>query len=242
MTHDTDTEALAALDRRYARVLAAIDAACARAGRSPDEVTLVAASKTVAPEVLGHLVARGHRVFGENRVQEAAAKWPRVRPALPRELRLIGPLQTNKVRDAVRSFDVIESVDREKLVAALGREQDAQGRAVRMLVQVNIGGEQQKSGCPVERADALIERARGHYGLAVDGIMGIPPHGTDPRPHFRSLAAIARRNGLGVVSMGMSGDFDVAIAEGATHVRVGSAVFGPRVPPSDRPAATGAHR
>jgi len=218
---------------RLAALRAAVAEACRAAGRDDDAVTLVAASKTVPPEGLAEAIAAGQRVFGENRVQEAAAKWPALRVAHPDlELHLIGPLQSNKARDAVALFDVIQSVDRPSLCAALAREIARQGRAPRCYVQVNIGREPQKGGVLPEEADALIAAARASHGLEVAGVMCIPPADAPPRPFFEELVAIAARNGLSGLSMGMSADFAEAIACGATHVRVGSAIFGARPAPA----------
>ena len=207
---------------------ARIAEACARAGRPAQDVTLTAVSKTQGDEVLVAALEAGQRVFGENRVQEAIAHWAHRREGL--ELRLIGPLQTNKAEDAVRLFDVIETLAREKLVRALSDAMKKLGRRVRVLVQVNTGAEPQKAGVLPTDADALIALARDTYGLDVEGVMCIPPAQEDPAPHFDMLAGIARRNGLKVISMGMSGDYEAAIAHGATHVRVGSALFGDRNP------------
>ncbi|CAA7621883.1 YggS family pyridoxal phosphate-dependent enzyme [Magnetospirillum sp. UT-4] len=210
-----------------------IAAACAAAGRDAAAITLVAVSKTHPAEAVGQALAAGQRVFGENRVQEAKAKFPDLRAAWPDlALHLIGPLQTNKVRDAVALFDVIETVDRPKLARALADEMARAGRFPRCLVQVNIGREAQKAGIDPDQADALIALCRNEYRLPLCGVMAIPPADQDPAPYFRLLAEIARRNGLEVVSMGMSGDFEAAIAEGATHVRVGSAIFGSRPYPA----------
>lgn len=213
---------LAALSARIAR-------AAADSGRDPAGVQLVAVSKTNPAEAVAEAVVAGQRVFGENRVQEAKAKFPALRAAHPDlVLHLIGPLQTNKVRDAVALFDVIETVDRPKLARALADEMARIGRFPRCLVQVNTGREPKKAGIDPDQADALIRLCRDEYRLDVAGVMGIPPADQDPEPHFRLLADIARRNGLAVVSMGMSGDFETAIRQGATHVRVGSAIFGAR--------------
>jgi len=202
--------------------------AATQAGRRAEEVTLVAVSKTVEVPRLEIALKEGLRMFGENRVQEAEAKWPALKARHPDlRLRLIGPLQTNKARDAVRLFDVIETVDRERLVEALARAADQEGRRPRVLVQVNIGREPQKAGADPDDADRLIEATR-NAGFVVDGVMCIPPAEGDPAPHFDRLAEIARRNGLAQLSMGMSGDFETAIRHGATHVRVGSAIFGAR--------------
>lgn len=171
----------------------------------------------------------GHRAYGENRVQEAVARWAPLRPAYPDvELRLIGPLQTNKVREAVAFFDAIESLDRPKLAAALADAIQKEGRAPQLLVQVNTGEEPQKAGVAPLEADEFIEACRKIYGLDVAGLMCIPPADEPPAPHFALLAKIAARNGLAELSMGMSEDFEIAARFGATMVRVGSAIFGPR--------------
>ncbi|WP_420479088.1 YggS family pyridoxal phosphate-dependent enzyme [Brevundimonas sp. FT23028] len=201
--------------------------ACRIAGRAPETVTLVAVTKTQPDAALEAALAAGQRVFGENRVQEAQAHWTSRRTVAGLELRLIGPLQTNKVADAVALFDVIETVDRVKLVQALALEAAKTGRNPRVLVQVNTGAEPQKAGVLPEDADALIASARA-AGLRVEGLMCIPPADEAPGLHFALLRKIARRNGLGGLSMGMSGDYEVAIRFGATHVRVGSALFGER--------------
>ena len=208
------------MHRRIAR-------ACRIAGRDAATVTLTAVTKTQPDTALDQALAAGQRVFGENRVQEAQAHWASRRETPGLELRLIGPLQTNKVADAVALFDVIETVDRPRLVEALAAEAAKTGRRPRLLVQVNTGAEPQKAGVLPEDADALIEQARA-AGLMVEGLMCIPPADEAPGLHFALLRKIALRNGLGVLSMGMSGDYDVAIRFGATHVRVGSALFGER--------------
>ncbi len=203
-------------------------AKAARVAGRPDPVILTAVSKTQPPEAIDAALATGLRVFGENRVQEAQGRWDGRRAGLPDlELRLIGPLQTNKVEDALALFDVIETLDRPKLAEALAKGAEKTGRPVRVLVQVNTGEEEQKAGVAPRDADALIARARA-LGLIVEGLMCIPPADEAPGPHFALLRKIARRNGLDVLSMGMSGDYDVAIRFGATHVRVGSALFGER--------------
>lgn len=203
--------------------------AAAQAGRDPAAITLVAVSKTHDIATIRPALAAGQRVFGENRVQEARAKWPDLSQDFPDiELHLIGPLQTNKVRDAVALFDVIETVDRPKIARALAEEIQRCGRAPRCLIQVNVGREPQKAGVDPESADLMIRLARDEYGLPVTGLMCIPPAEGDPTPHFRALATLAARHGLDVISMGMSGDYPEAIAAGATHVRVGSAIFGTR--------------
>ena len=204
--------------------------ACRVAGRDPGGVVLTAVTKTQPAEALAAAVAAGQRVFGENRVQEAQAHWADLRRSVPDlELRLIGPLQTNKAADAVALFDVIETLDRPRLVEALAAAADKAGRSVRVLVQVNTGAEPQKAGILPEDADALVACARAR-GLAVEGLMCIPPAEEAPGPHFALLRKIARRNGLATLSMGMSGDYETAIRFGATHVRLGSALFGERNP------------
>ena len=202
--------------------------ACRGAGRGPGEVVLTAVTKTQPAEALSAAITAGQRVFGENRVQEAQTHWADLRDRIPDlELRLIGPLQTNKAADAVALFDVIETLDRPKLADALAAAGDKAGRAVRVLVQVNTGAEPQKAGVLPQEADALIRYGRDR-GLAVEGLMCIPPADEAAGPHFALLRKIARRNGLEVLSMGMSGDYGTAIRFGATHVRVGSALFGER--------------
>ena len=203
--------------------------ACVEAGRDPASVVLTAVSKTQGDDALAAALATGQRVFGENRVQEAQGHWAGRRAALPDlELRLIGPLQTNKAVEAVELFDVIETLDRDKLAAALAAAMVKTGRRPRVLIQVNTGAEPQKAGVLPDHADALIAAARDVHGLSVEGLMCIPPADEAPEPHFRLLAQIAARNGLSVLSMGMSGDYQIAISCGATHVRVGSALFGER--------------
>ena len=215
-----------------ARVWREIDAACREARRDSGSVTLMAVSKTVAVPALEAAIAAGHRVFGENRVQEARRKWPDLKARHHDiELHLIGPLQSNKAREAVALFDAIHSLDRPGLGEALQKEIARQGRQPRLLVQVNTGAEPQKSGVLPEHADAFIAQCRDRFGLAIAGLMCIPPEGEPPAPHFALLAKIAARNGLGWLSMGMSADFELAIAFGATHVRVGTAIFGPRPSP-----------
>jgi pyridoxal phosphate enzyme (YggS family) len=209
-------------------IRARIDRAATAAGRGTGTVTLVAASKTVEAPGLESALAAGQRVFGENRVQEAQRKWPPLQARHPdMQLRLIGPLQTNKARDAVKLFDVIETIDRPRVAEAVAKACEQSGRSVGVLVQVNIGHESQKAGVAPEAADALIDLVRG-LGLRLDGLMCIPPADVDPAPHFDRLREIARRHGLAVLSMGMSGDYETAIAHGATHVRVGTAIFGSR--------------
>ncbi len=212
-----------------AQVRARIAAACRAAGRDPVAVTLTAVSKTQGPEAIDAILATGQNVFGENRVQEAQGRWAgRIADLPDLELRLIGPLQTNKAEDAVALFDVIETLDREKLARALADAAHRRGRSPRILIQVNTGGEPQKAGVSPDAADALITAARETYGLTVEGLMCIPPADQDAEPHFLLLRTLAERNGLSVLSMGMSGDYEAAIRCGATHVRVGTALFGER--------------
>jgi pyridoxal phosphate enzyme (YggS family) len=206
-----------------------IEAAARSAGRAPDSVTLVAVSKTHPAANVRRVLAAGHRAFGENRVQEAQAKYPGLREEYPDlALHLIGPLQTNKVRDALALFDVIESVDRPRLAQALAREMDHSGLRPPCLIEVNTGEEPQKAGIMPAEADGFILECRDRLGLPVAGLMCVPPIDAEPGPHFSLLREIARRNELGVLSMGMSADFEKAIALGATHVRVGTAIFGAR--------------
>jgi len=206
-----------------------IDTACRDAGRPAGSVTLLAVSKTYHAEAIEPVIAAGQRAFGENRVQEAIAKWPPLRERYPGlELHLIGPLQSNKARDAIALFDAIHAVDRPSLCAALAKEIQKQGRTPMMFVQVNTGAEPQKAGILPERADAFIAECRLSYDLVISGLMCIPPVDEAPAPHFALTAKIARRNGLELLSMGMSADFAIAIRFGATHVRVGTAIFGRR--------------
>ncbi|MCX8499859.1 MAG: YggS family pyridoxal phosphate-dependent enzyme [Caulobacteraceae bacterium] len=206
-------------------ILTRMASAARAAGRSPEDVALVAVSKQQPWEAIAPVLAEGQLIFGENRVQEAQDRWADRREGL--ELRLIGPLQTNKVRDAVALFDVIETLDRSKLAKALAEEAARQGRMPRLYVQVNTGEEPQKAGVSPTLADGFIAECRA-LGLSVEGLMAIPPEGVPPGMHFALLAKIAARNGLAKLSMGMSGDFETAIAHGATSVRVGSALFGAR--------------
>lgn len=202
--------------------------ACIAAGRAPDDVVLTAVTKTQPPEAIDAILAAGQRVFGENRVQEAQGRWTDRRIATPDlELRLIGSLQTNKAAAAVALFDIVETLDRTRLAEALAAAGEKLGKTPRVLVQVNTGAEPQKAGVLAEDADALIAHARA-LDLGVEGLMCIPPADEAPGTHFRRLREIALRNGLEVLSMGMSGDFETAIRLGATHVRVGSALFGER--------------
>ena len=218
-----------AIGEAHAGVVAGVRRAAREAGRAPDSVTLVAVSKTMAAERIRPVLEAGHRVFGENRVQEAMAKWPPLRSDFPGvDLHLIGPLQTNKVREAVAHFDAIQTVDRDRLAEALAQEIARTGRHPRLFVQVNTGDEKQKAGISPAEADAFLARCREMHRLEIAGLMCIPPVDAPPSAHFALLAAIARRNGLPLLSMGMSADYDAAIQLGATHVRVGSAIFGAR--------------
>ncbi len=212
-----------------AGVLARIAAAAKPAGRDPASIVLTAVSKLQPEERIEAMLQAGQRVFGENRVQEAQERWAARRAArADLELRLIGPLQTNKSRDAVTLFDVIETLDRPKLAASLADAASKLGRAPRVLVQVNTGEEEQKAGIVPHEADAFIANIRRDYGFEPEGLMCIPPADEPAGPHFALLARIAARNGLSMLSMGMSADYEIAILHGATHVRVGSALFGAR--------------
>jgi pyridoxal phosphate enzyme (YggS family) len=215
-----------ALSAAYADVVARIARAAQAAGRDPAAVTLVAVSKMQPWEAVEPVLAAGQTVFGENRVQEAMSRWEGRAAGLT--LHLIGPLQSNKAREAVALFSVLETVDREKLARALADEVQKQGRRPQLYVQVNTGEEPQKAGVTPAAADAFIAACRGTYGLEPEGLMCIPPADEPPGPHFALLGKIAARNGLEKLSMGMSGDFETAIRFGATSVRVGSAVFGAR--------------
>lgn len=218
-----------AIAQNLSRIRDRIGEACARASRPANAVTLVAVSKTNSVEAVEAALAAGQMVFGENRVQEAAQKFPGLRAGhLGLQLHIIGGLQTNKARDAVRIADVIETLDRPKLAQAIAEAMVKEARRPDVLVQVNTGDEAQKSGCPRAEADAFIRAARDDFGLPVTGLMCIPPVEGDRRPHFAYLANLAAKHGLPILSMGMSSDFEAAIAEGATHVRIGSAIFGAR--------------
>jgi pyridoxal phosphate enzyme (YggS family) len=220
MLHD-DVPALSAVHQRIAR-------AAALANRDPAEITLVAVSKTHGPAAVQPLIHAGQRVFGENRVQEAEAKWPELRAIAPdTSLHLVGQLQSNKAADAVRLFDAIHSVDRPSLIAALAKAMAAEGRRPDCFVQVNIGDEPQKGGCAVSDLSNLLDQARA-AGLPVVGLMAVPPAGLEPAPYFALLAKLRRDHGLPALSMGMSDDLETAVMMGATHVRVGSALFGGR--------------
>ena len=225
MTEFTPSEIAANLARVHGRIAQA----ALRAGRDPQDVTLVAVSKTHPTAAVAAALAAGQLVFGENRVQEAAVKFPALRPANPSlRLHIIGGLQTNKAREAVQLADVIETLDRPRLADALEEAIRGAGRTPDLLVQVNVGDEPQKSGVPREGADAFIDACQARFGAALAGLMCIPPLEADPAPHFAWLAGCAARHGLAIVSMGMSADYESAIAHGATHVRVGTAIFGSR--------------
>jgi pyridoxal phosphate enzyme (YggS family) len=214
---------------RLAAVRADIARACHDADREPASVTLIAVSKTFGPDAIEAAIAAGQRVFGENRVQEAKAKWPALRERHSGvELHLVGPLQSNKAREAVALFDAIHSLDRPSLCEALAKEIARQGRTPLLLVEVNTGGEPQKAGVLPENTDSFLVACRETYGLTIAGLMCLPPFDEPPAPHFALTAKIARRNGLNLLSMGMSADFTHAIAMGATHVRIGTAIFGER--------------
>ena len=226
-----------ALRERLRRVRDTIAAATAVSGRAPGSVTLVAVSKTHGVDSVQEALAADQLVFGENRVQEAAGKFPALRAAHPGlRLHLIGPLQTNKVRDAIAVADVIETLDRPRLADALAAAQARGDTLPRLLVQVNVGREPQKAGIDPDNADAFIRDCQARFGERLAGLMCIPPAEGDPSRHFAWLADRAARHGLAVVSMGMSGDYQAAIRQGATHVRVGTAIFGSRAPAPETPA------
>ncbi len=214
---------------RLAEVRSRIAAAEKAAGRPAGSVRLIAVSKTFESQEILPLIGAGQKIFGENRVQEAKAKWPELRARFPDlELHLIGPLQSNKVVDSVALFDAIHTIDRDKIAAAVAAEMAKQGRSLRLFVQVNTGAEPQKAGVLPDETNAFVARCREVHGLRIDGLMCIPPLDEAPAPHFALLAKIAQRLDLPSLSMGMSGDYETAIAFGATHVRVGSAIFGSR--------------
>ncbi|MBB6010854.1 hypothetical protein HNR59_000199 [Aquamicrobium lusatiense] len=214
---------------RLAQVKQKIAVAEREAGRDAGSAVLVAVSKTFNAEAVRPVIEAGQRVFGENRVQEAQGKWPGLRQAFSDlELHLIGPLQSNKAKEAVALFDVIETVDREKIAAELAKEITRQGRSVRLYVQVNTGSEPQKAGIEPKEAVAFVTRCREVHGLVIEGLMCIPPADENPGPHFALLEKLAREAGVEKLSMGMSGDYELAVAFGATSVRVGSAIFGTR--------------
>lgn len=219
------TASVAALKEIEARIAMAARAA----GRDPAAVTLIAVTKTFDAEAIRPVIGAGHRIFGENRVQEAKAKWPALKAATPGlSLHLIGSLQSNKAREAVALFDAFHAVDREKIARAIAEEQHRQGRRLQLFVQVNTGEEPQKAGVLPREAAGLVRLCREDLGLEITGLMCIPPVDEEPAVHFAFLAKLARDLGLAGLSMGMTDDFETAIAFGATHVRVGSAIFGSR--------------
>jgi pyridoxal phosphate enzyme (YggS family) len=214
---------------RLQAVKEAIAGAEREAGRASGSVTLIAVSKTFDPQAIEPVLDAGQLVFGENRVQEATGKWPGLLERYPRaSVHLIGPLQTNKAKDAIGLFDAIHSVDRDKLARVLAREMAEQRRQPQLFVQVNTGEEEQKAGVSPREAAAFVERCRSEHGLVISGLMCIPPFDENPGPHFALLAKLAKDCGVDSLSMGMSADYETAIAFGATHVRVGSAIFGER--------------
>ena len=222
---------------RLADVRTRIDRAARDAGRDPHDVTLVCVSKTFDSKAIAPILDTGERTFGENKVQEAQRKWPALRERFPDVVvHLIGPLQSNKAEDAVALFDVIETVDRPKIAATLAKAMDKVDRRPRLFVQVNTGAEPQKAGVLPMEADAFLTQCRVEFGLEIAGLMCIPPADDQASPHFALLAKIAARNGIAGLSMGMSADFDLGIQLGATHVRVGSAIFGKRPPLASAPA------
>ena len=217
------------IKQNYQTVMSRIAAAAERAGRQAGEVTLVVVSKTFASADIEPVLQIPHRVFGENRVQESYAKWQELKSRYPdTTLHLIGPLQSNKTREAIELFDCIQTLDREKLARSLAKEIQATGRAPELFVQVNTGLEPQKAGIEPQQLDAFLASCRTTFDLPVTGLMCIPPVDEEPALHFALLARLAARNGLAKLSMGMSGDFETAVELGATHVRVGSAIFGTR--------------
>jgi hypothetical protein len=216
---------------RLNSVRAVINAACVSAHRNVQDVTLVAVSKTYPAEAILPVLSHGHRTFGENYVQESLSKWPALKASFPdTRLHMIGPLQSNKAREAVGLFDVIETLDRPSLAREIACESQRQGRVPTLLVQVNTGEEPQKGGVLPGDVDRFIDECRSVHHLTISGLMAIPPADQPPAPHFALLTTIARRHGLATLSMGMSADFEIAVAMGATHVRVGSAIFGERLP------------
>lgn len=223
-----EEDAISAARARLVDVQAGIARAAALAGRKAEAVALIAVSKTKSAEEIAPLIAAGQRLFGENRVQEAHSKWPALQAQWPDvELHLVGQLQSNKAESAVALFDVIHSVDRLSLITALGHARQKLGKVPRCFVQVNIGGEEQKGGCAIADTAAMVEAARA-AGLDVVGLMCVPPEGQEAAPYFALLAKLAKGLGLHQLSMGMSGDYEVAVTLGATYVRVGTALFGPR--------------
>ena len=225
----TDSKADDKADTRLGEVRRQIARACRDAGRTPDGVTLVAVSKTFGASAIEPVIAAGQRVFGENRVQEARAKWPALKAKHPGlSLHLVGPLQSNKAKEAVALFDAIHSVDRPSLCEALAKEIARQGRSPLLFVELNTGAEPQKAGVLPENIDSFLRACREDYALKIAGLMCLPPANEPPAPHFALTARIAKRNELNLLSMGMSADFPAASALGATHVRIGTAIFGER--------------
>jgi len=223
------TSTASVVDSPLAKVRGEIARACVEAGRDPATVTLVAIAKSFGAAAVEPVIAQGQRVFGENRVQEAKAKWPPLRERYGGlELHLVGPLQSNKAKEAVAMFEAIHSLDRPSLAEALAKEIAKQGRKPALFIELNTGAEPQKSGVLPEQADGFVAACRNRYALEIAGLMCLPPAGEAPAPHFALTAKIARRNGLAFLSMGMSADFPIAIQFGATHVRVGTAIFGER--------------
>ena len=232
MTREMTAPLTRSLPNGLATVEQEIARACKEARRDRASVMLIAVSKTFDAEAIVPVIAAGQRVFGENRVQEAKAKWPGLMSAYPGiAVHLIGPLQSNKAREAVSLFDAIHSVDRPSICEALAKEINSQQRQPELFIQLNTGEEPQKAGVAPDQADAFIAACRDTYGLTISGLMCIPPVNDAPAPHFALTAKIAARNGLKNLSMGMSADFAIAIAFGATHVRVGTAIFGGRSAP-----------
>ncbi len=226
---DSDPPGPVDVTERLALVRQEIALAAEASGREPGAVELVAVAKTVAAPVIAEAIAAGQRCFGENRVQEAHGKWPALKERHPDlELHLVGPLQTNKVREAVALFDVIETLDRAKLARALAEAMMKVSMRPRLFVQVNTGEEPQKAGVPPGEAESFIALCRDTFGLTIEGLMCIPPLDEEPAMHFALLAKIAEKVGVKELSMGMSGDFARAISFGATYVRIGTAIFGPR--------------
>ncbi|MGO9174505.1 MAG: YggS family pyridoxal phosphate-dependent enzyme [Rhodomicrobium sp.] len=229
MTNDDQPFNPRSIEERYLSIKERVWRAAEAHGRDPASVKLVAVTKTFSEREILPVLRQGHRYFGENRVQEAMHKWPRLREQFPAvELHLIGPLQSNKAREAVAFFDCIETLDRPKLAAALAAEIHRQGRAPKLLIQVNTGLEPQKAGVTPADAGTFLAQCQREFGLTVSGLMCIPPVAGDPLPHFEALAALRDRLGLTELSMGMSADFEIAIGAGATMVRVGTAIFGGR--------------
>lgn len=229
MNEAADTSEMKTPRDRLAAVREQISAATRRVGRNSSDVKLIAVTKTKAGELIEPVIGAGQNLFGENRVQEAQGKWPELKARYPDvELHLIGPLQSNKARDAVELFDVIHTIDRPKIAKAIAAEIEHTGRKPRLLIQVNTGEEEQKAGVLPASTDEFLKQCREEYGLTIEGLMCIPPIDEEPSLHFALLNKIARRNGLSELSMGMSADFESAVALGATYVRVGTAIFGER--------------